>query len=192
MSRRTSTTRDYKSRRASRAAGGELARARRGPADGDAATLEEHRTEDGPPETPRLFLGLLRHSPKKGPSARRSLPAPPLSAVLIQRRLRHRDVASLVPRGCGGAAGPQARRTAGEQSGTGSPLCAPPPTPHSSGPDVSLTGAAAVPSAARAPPPRLQGNRGFRLLLWEPKVTVYSHGRPAARPRAAPRTASPG
>lgn len=41
-------------------------------------------------------------------------------------------------------------------------------------------------SAARAPPPRLQGNRGFRLLLWEPEVTVYSHGRPAARPRAAP------
>lgn len=41
-----------------------------------------------------------------------------------------------------------------------------------------------MPSAARAPPPRLQGNRGFRLLLWEPEVTVYSHGRPAARPRA--------
>lgn len=48
-----------------------------------------------------------------------------------------------------------------------------------------------MPSAARAPPPRLQGNRGFRLLLWEPEVTVYSHGRPAARPRAAPRSALP-
>lgn len=43
----------------------------------------------------------------------------------------------------------------------------------------------------RVPPPRLQGNRGFRLLLWEPEVTVYSHGRPAARPRAAPRLALP-
>lgn len=48
-----------------------------------------------------------------------------------------------------------------------------------------------MPSAALAPPPRLQGNRGFRLLLWEPEVTVYSHGRPAARPRAAPLRALP-
>lgn len=69
----------------------------------------------------------------------------------------------------------------------------PPPAPSPTRcPDVCLTGAAAVQSAARAPPPRLQGNRGFRLLLWEPEVTVYSHGRPAARPRAAPRSASRG
>lgn len=63
----------------------------------------------------------------------------------------------------------------------------PPTTPSPTRcPDVCLTGAATVPSVARAPPPRLQGNRGFRLLLWEPEVTVYSHGRPAARPRTAP------
>lgn len=49
--------------------------------------------------------------------------------------------------------------------------------PAARGADVSL----------QAPPPRLQGNRGFRLLLWEPEVTVYSHGRPAARPRSPPR-----
>lgn len=49
-------------------------------------------------------------------------------------------------------------------------------TPAARGADVSL----------QAPPPRLQGNRGFRLLLWEPEVTVYSHGRPAARPRSPP------
>lgn len=49
-------------------------------------------------------------------------------------------------------------------------------TPAARDADVSL----------KAPPPRLQGNRGFRLLLWEPEVTVYSHGRPAARPRSPP------
>lgn len=99
-----------------------------------------------------------------------------------------------VPQGLRGATGPHGHRTTQEQSSAWSPPCAPPPTP----PPllrrldvVSLTGAEAVLSAMRVPPPRLQGNRGFRLLLWEPEVTVYSHGRPAARPRAAPRLALP-
>lgn len=87
---------------------------------------------------------------------------------------------------------PRSQRPVPAEHAAPCPRRRPPPPPPPRGPDVSLTRAAAlVPSAARAPPPRLQGNRGFRLLLWEPEVTVYSHGRPAARPRAAPRSTPP-
>lgn len=159
MSRRTSTTRAYKSRRASPAAGGERARAqhsrqvsgtdrpmgdrwtmhghglegkeetnrqqvrgdpkgwgwgqggghegppatakagargvRRTPSstclrpDGDATTSEEHRLEDRP-ESLRLFLGLLRHPPKKvgrrcWRPRRRAPSSPPRRAVTQPR-----------------------------------------------------------------------------------------------------------
>ncbi|XP_027372874.1 uncharacterized protein LOC113877192 [Bos indicus x Bos taurus] len=159
MSRRTSTTRAYKSRRASRAAGGERARAqhnrqvsgtdrpmgdrwtmhghglegkeetdrrqvrgapkgwgwgqgggdegplaaagagargvRRTPSstclrpDGYATTSEEHRSEDRP-ESLRLFLGLLRHPPKKvgrrcWRPRRRAPSSPPRRAVTQPR-----------------------------------------------------------------------------------------------------------
>lgn len=106
--------------------------------------------------------------------------------MLIQRRRYDPAVRSLVTRGCEGR--PAYTHIAQPPSQVPVARATPaPPFPKILCPDDCLTGAAAVPSAARAPPPRLQGNRGFRLLLWEPEVTVYSHGRPAARPRAAPR-----
>ncbi|XP_028722563.1 uncharacterized protein LOC114691422 [Peromyscus leucopus] len=86
----------------------------------------------------------------------------------MQRRSLPRARPSQVPAGRGGRWSRTRSRTA---------LAA----PAARGADVSLT----------VPPPRLQGNRGFRLLLWEPEVTVYSHGRPAARPRSPPRRVLP-
>lgn len=153
----------------------------------------------GPPSVTVSSHGHRRLAPPQDLRPGRQPPPPgvpqPCAAAVRgadPARRSPRAVRAPGPRGLRRPASPHARSTAAARSPPRARARRPAPAPLPRGPDVSLLRAAAVPSAARTPPPRLQGNRGFRLLLWEPEVTVYSHGRPAARPRAAPLPASLG
>ncbi|XP_035890408.1 protein IQ-DOMAIN 14-like [Phyllostomus discolor] len=239
MSRRTSTTRDYKSRGASRAAGGERALARRsrtGPRAcpralgrrkaGVAGEEEQQRPQlrvtealpctpsfrgqragtlavdcvlPGPPSVTVSSHGHRRlappqdlgpgHLPRPRPLCPLGSPAPLADRAAAVRGADPEQaplsgVPSLVPRGCEGrlahthTAQPRSSAALGRRR------------VRRPRPPIAVFTSARL-ELPRAPPPRLQGNRGFRLLLWEPEVTVYSHGRPAARPRAAPRRSVP-